>query len=230
MLKDVSRTYSGPATVVIGGATYDITGDVTVSFAKMRFQDVYEKPIVAGLGATYGLSPESEVFGSVRVVYARGRSNSGGGVSGAGTLNGTPISGDFTRTVTPSDYKSFGIDAGYRRFFPQGGAVTPYLGALVGVQTIDQMDIKHTVADVSSKARIYDASITPSVGLQVGVAYEAKTGASIGLETGLRYDGKRKDNDKDFGPSFRSINDTGGRFSIPVSLTGRIQLKPENLK
>lgn len=226
---EVTKSYSGSATFVINGSTVTING-VTVSSPKKRFEDVYEKPLIVGLGAAYGLSSDSEVFGGVRVVYARGKTSSGVTYSGTGTVNGTAASGGITSEIKPSDYKSFGVDAGYRRFFPQGGRITPYLGALVGVQTTDKTDIKETLLGASGKARVYDSSITPSVGLQVGITYGFENGGSIGVESGLRFDAKRKGYDKDIADDFSSINDTGGRLSIPVMFTGRIPLKPENLQ
>ena len=65
---------SASETIAVAGtfAGFAVSTNIGFSTDSREFDDVYDRPIVVGLGLNYGLSSSGEVFGTLRYVHAGG--------------------------------------------------------------------------------------------------------------------------------------------------------------
>jgi hypothetical protein len=225
--------------VVHGGVDFPIDGDVhkgaTVPIAdlgplnpalagtpgelrigKRSQKKVYDEGYSAGVELAYGLSDQSEVFGSVRHSWTgRGRTQVGNAFAPPTSPTPLPINATFGK------YKADNIELGYRQYFGSGG-LQPYGAIRAGIGFVDKINASFAIpaANIAiNNARFYKKSTTYSGGLDLGVSYDVGTNISLQAETGLRYQSKLNDDDTDIaGLGLAGINNTGSRLSVPITL------------
>jgi hypothetical protein len=69
----------------------------------------------------------------------------------------------------------------------------------------------------------YDDSTVPVFGGNVGVLLGGTNRLNVGIEAGIRYHGDLTDIEGLAGTGLENLNDTGSRWSVPVSAVFRIQ-------
>ncbi|MBB1059577.1 hypothetical protein [Marilutibacter spongiae] len=180
---------------------------------------IYDMATSLGLEMSYGLSDRAEVFGQIRQARAdEGRVQVGGAYVPA-LATELPVYGTF------SDYRALSIEFGYRHYFMAAGAARPYLAARLGATQTDAIDATFEIpaaAITIPDAAFYDKGWAVSGGLDVGVTIPVNDRFSITAETGVRYVGDLSDDDSAIGGlGLASINDTGSRVSVPVSVSAR---------
>ena len=114
---------------------------------------------------------------------------------------------------------------GYRYYFGTPGSARPFVAARLGATRTDGIratfeipDGGITIADVP----FYDSGWSATGGLDAGVIMPVGETFSVVLTGGVRYVADLKDNDSAIGGlGLASINDTGSRVSLPVTLSAR---------
>ncbi len=200
----------GPLNPALAG----VAGELRIE--KRSQKKVYKEGYNVGVELGYGLSDQSEIFGTVRHNWTgRGTLQVGNAVAPPTSTTLLPINATFGKQ------KSENIEVGYRQYFGSGG-LQPYGAIRGGIGLSSKVNANFVIPDASiaiNNARFYKKSTTFSGGLDLGLSYDLGPSFSIQAETGLRYQSKLKDDDTDLaGLGLATINDTGSRLSVPITL------------
>lgn len=184
------------------------TSDVTVE--KTTFNDVYGSALTTGFEASYAVTRFSEVFG--RLSY----STASGDTVTLGKIGTADLMASF------DDYKSYGLDVGYRYFFDlDNTGFTPYMGAAAGMRYVPGFGASlNTAGSDLGTLNLFDDSFVPTLGLDVGFLYPISRDFALGLETGIYYTFKLKDDDSSFANGSTNSNDNADRLYVPARLKG----------
>ena len=239
-LSNSGKVISGAAeSVTAAGNLFGGVVSATINFSAntQKFRDVYDRPLSAGLGGSYGLTNDSEVFGRFRYTTADARDFTALNVNAAVTFNGVAIlAGNGSLTGKMNDYNETLIDLGYRKFFRHDDMIKPFLldmikpflSGSVGFQRNNglDLDLSYRGVAVLNDVKLYKSSTVPSVALGIGAIYDIGGGASLGVETGYRWAGKIKENDASLtgGRSFEGINNNFRRYVVPLMISVRVPL------
>ena len=172
-----------------------------------------------GLEVGYGLSERSEVF-----LQARQNSADDGRVR-VGAAYVPALDTELDVFGHFSGYDAYTFEFGYRHFFGESGWARPFVAARLGATETDE--IKATFEIPAANILIPDAPFfekawAVSGGVEAGVQIPFTETFSMTLTGGVNYIGDLSDDDSAIaGLGLAAINDTGGRVSMPVSITGR---------
>jgi hypothetical protein len=136
-----------------------------------------------------------------------------------GTVATLPLFGLF------DDYKSFGMDFGYRQYF-SAARVRPYVGVSAGFARIDAIQSEFSVPAanvVLSNVKMYDSTLVPTVGASGGVQVNLSDRVALQGGVELKWHGDADDLDGLAGTGLEPINDESRRWSMPV--TGGITVR-----
>lgn len=133
-------------------------------------------------------------------------------------LLGVFASNDNEFAVNFDQYKDRVIEFGLRKYMATPKSVRQYFALVGGMKTVQPLSMNMRLPGGDVRARMYEQSRVPSVGLDFGFTFEFhKVGAY--LETGLRYQGRLKRTDEDLALyELDSINNTGWRAFMPLTL------------
>ncbi|WP_142126206.1 DUF3575 domain-containing protein [Pseudoxanthomonas sp. 3HH-4] len=124
-----------------------------------------------------------------------------------------------------SGYDPYTWEVGYRHFFRDGGRVRPFFAARLGATETDIIRATFEIPDAAitiSNAPFYEKGWALSGGLEAGVQIPFTERFSMKLAAGVNYiDNLSYDDSAIAGLGLATINDTGSRVSLPVSITGR---------
>jgi len=213
-----SLAFQGGTDLELGGDVHD-GGSGTVlslptSVEARSFGDVYDPSFRGQLEIGYGISPASELF--VRGTYYKMKSEK----VQVGTVAGLALQADF------ADYKEWGGEVGYRRYFQPEKAFKPYLGVLAGVRFVSELPSTFSVPAagvVLSDVPFYESSTVGVVGLDIGFSYDVSESLALGIETGPRYQTGLSDVEGLVGTGLEPINDVGSRWSMPIVASVRVR-------
>lgn len=182
-------------------------------------EDIYDMATGGGGEFTWGLSDRSEVFGQLRYVSASEGTVQVGDAF-VPLLNASlPVYGTF------SDYKAWSAEIGYRWYFMAPDYARPYVAARLGGTRTDEIRATFDIPDANiniANAPFYEEGWAVSAGIDLGVIIPFNDNFSVMAETGVRYTGDLKDDDSAIGGlGLASINDTGQRVSMPLTLALR---------
>lgn len=204
----------------LGPLNPDLAGiDAELRIGARGHDRIYDLATSYGGEFGYGLSDRSELFGQVRYTRADEGTLRVGGAFVPALNTELPVLGTF------SDYKSLGVEVGYRYYFMTSGYARPYIAGRLGATQTD--DIRATFVIPDADITIVDVPFTEkkwagSAGLDVGVNIPVSERFSISAETGLRYIADLSGDDSAIGGlGLGSINDAGKRISVPFTLIGR---------
>lgn len=225
-----------------GGADFTVDGDVHGGVDAPVPDLGALNPALAGVGATlqieardydavygelygikgeiaYGLSNQAETFFGLTYGWADGGRLQVGGAAVPALNTTLPVFGDF------DDYKSWGVEAGYRHFLATGGSFHPYVAGRASLQWVDKINATFTVPDANialRDVRFYEDSTIWGLGLDVGFLWQVSPAMAVGVESGIAYYDGLKGDDRDIGGlGLASINNDSERWSIPVKATLR---------
>lgn len=213
-----SVAFQGGTDLELGGDVHD-EGSGTVlalptSVEARSFGDVYDPSFRGQLEIGYGVSSASEVF--LRGTYYRMKSQT----LQVGTVAGLALQADF------ADYKEWGGEIGYRRYFQPEKAFKPYIGVLAGLRFVSELPSTFSVPAagvVLSDVPFYESSTVGVFGLDLGVSYDVSGRVALGIETGPRYQTGLSDLEGLAGTGLEPINDVGSRWSMPILATIRVR-------
>jgi hypothetical protein len=188
--------------------------DLQTQVEARSFGDVYDPGFRGQLEIGYGVSRASEVF--VRGTYYKMSSNT----LQVGTVAGLVLDADF------SEYKEWGGELGYRRYFRADKPFKLYVGGSAGLRFVSELPSTFSVPAagvVLNDVPFYDSSTVGVFGLDLGASYDLSPKVALGLETGPRYQTGLGDLDGLAGTGLETINDTGSRWSMPIVATLRLR-------
>ncbi|QCO68546.1 hypothetical protein E5843_13620 [Luteimonas yindakuii] len=180
---------------------------------------IYDQATTIGLEFGYGLSDSAEVFGSVRKTMAEEGSVQVGGAYVPALDTELPVYGTF------GDYEALSAELGYRHYFGTVGFARPFVGARIGATRTNGIRATFEIPDAGitiAGAPFYETGWSAIGGVDLGVVMPVSDTFSVTLASGVRYVGDLKDDDSAIGGlGLASINDTGSRLSVPVTLSAR---------
>jgi hypothetical protein len=156
----------------------------------------------------YGLDYNKEVFGT----FAYARANSKERVTGS--------SGGYPLHTRFSNQDAFDIEGGLRYYFLPEGPTRTYVAGVAGLRflqataaTIRVVELGLTISDVP----YFDTSTLFMFGTDAGVSRDMSDKVAIGAEIGVRFHGKPNAERIFEDPNLADLNDTGSRWSLPLS-------------
>lgn len=198
----------------LGGLNPALAGvSAELRIGARSFDDIYGETTSLGGELAYGVGPNAELFGSFRYQQAdEGRVQVGGAFVPA--LNTElPVFGTF------GELQSYALEAGYRRYFGEGG-FKPYVAGRLGVVRTDAINATFEIPDAAitiADAPFYDDTTSASIGVDVGVSFDLAEQVSLRAETGLRYVTSLDGDDTALSTlGLSSINEEGSRLETPV--------------
>lgn len=155
-----------------------------------------------------GLDYDKEVFAT----FAYGRYN--GTERIVGSVGGFPL---YTRF---SNADAFDIEGGLRYFFLPEGPIRTYAAGVLGVRFLQATDVTFRVPDLGltlNDLPYFDTSTLFIFGGDAGISRDMSDRIAIGGEVGLRFQPKPQPETLFEDPALQGVNDTGSRWSIPIS-------------
>ncbi|PHR61771.1 MAG: hypothetical protein COA47_05315 [Robiginitomaculum sp.] len=204
--------------------SFDTTG--TAQLLTTGYSDAYNEGLRYQAGISYALSDTVEVTASGNY------SKASGNIVGAGTAGVDPITAQF------SDLKSYGGEIGVRKYFRNktfatllSPAVSPYIGASVGVQQIEAANASLSSAGFGGigqpanfSTQLYADSTVPTAQLTIGAEWRASRNFAIGIESGIRYTGALNAGDGTLlALGFEEADSHAENLTIPITLRGRFK-------
>jgi outer membrane protein with beta-barrel domain len=127
-----------------------------------------------------------------------------------------------------SDYKSFGLDVGLRRYFLQSKTFRPYGEASIGLAWIDRIDVLLAAPRANltfDNTDFLDATAAFTWNLSFGALVPISDRVDAGLQLGLRHVGGMSPVDQFVGTGLEDINNDTARLSFPIRVTVRVRFK-----
>jgi hypothetical protein len=179
------------------------------------YEDVYGTGLHLRFGGGYLLNDLTEVTGTFTF-----QSLDADEVTPMGDIGVSNLYGRY------SDYQTFGLDVGLRRYVGLTSAVRAYAEGIVGVGFIDKTDLE-LVAPTANLFRdatdVYDQTEAFAAGANVGVQFQ--TGGHLGFfgQLGLRWMSGMAEIDDLQGTGLDDINDKSSRWTLPFVGGARIR-------
>jgi hypothetical protein len=128
-----------------------------------------------------------------------------------------------------SDYKSLGLDLGYRRYIPIN---TPnlrvYGEATLGAAFIDNINVQFAAPQsnlVFTSTDFYDQTAALTWGINGGVLFRVAEQVDLNAQIGLRHVSGLAEVDQLRGTGLEEINNDSGRLTFPIVVGVRFRLK-----
>jgi hypothetical protein len=179
------------------------------------YGDVYGTGLTFKFGGGYVLNPESEV----RAVFTLQSADAN--LVRLGDLGPSSLYGQY------SDYVSFGLDLGYRRYVPLTNTRARVYGeATLGLAFIDEINVvlsapqSNTILDETD---FYDRTSAFTWGLNFGVLFPVASKIDLNAQFGLRHVSGLSEVDQLVGTGLESINDDSGRLTFPIVIGVRFR-------
>ena len=119
-----------------------------------------------------------------------------------------------------SDYKTVGLDFGYRRYVPVTDTrLRAYGEATVGVAFVDEINVELAAPQTNlifDATDFYDSTAAFTWGLNIGVLFPITTNLDLNAQVGLRSTSGLSEVDQFVGTGLDEINDDSGRLTFPI--------------
>jgi hypothetical protein len=178
----------------------------TVAVVPHTYSDVYGNSIDWHFGGGYALNADSEIHGAF--IYQSTSAN----LVRLGDIGPSSLYGQF------SDYKSWALDVGYRRYLALTNARV-YVEGTIGIADVQRINVVFAAPQsnlITQNGDFYDgtAAFTWSVG--VGILFPIAKQVDFNAQLGLRHVGGLADVDQFVGTSLSAINNDSSRLSFPI--------------
>jgi hypothetical protein len=192
---------------VINEETGRINGTPTV-FVEQGYGNHFSDALRVRVMGNFGLDYNKEAF----VTFAYNKMNATERVTGS--TGGYPL---YTRFGNTS---ALDVEGGLRYYFRPEGPTKTYVAGVAGLRfaedvgaTIRVLELGLTLTDL----QYWESSTMFLVGADTGVSHDLSDTIAIGAEIGLRYQPKPSPAPILEGTGLENINDTGSRWSLPIS-------------
>jgi hypothetical protein len=159
-------------------------------------------------GGAYGLDYNKEAFAT----FAYGRFN--GTERIVGSVGGYPL---YTRL---SNADAFDIEGGLRYYFLPEGPTRTYAAGVIGLRFLQSTDVTLRVPELGltfADLPYFESSTLFIFGGDAGISQDVSDRVALGAEVGLRFQPKPGAAELFEDPNLQGVNDTGSRWSIPIS-------------
>jgi hypothetical protein len=197
----------GLAGNVIEEAVGTIEGTPAV-FVEQSYGNHYSDSMRLRFIGSYGLDYNKEAF----VSFAYGRFNGTERITGS--VGGFPL---YTRF---SNGDAFDFEGGLRYYFLPEGPTRTYAAGVIGLRFLQSTDVTVNVRELGltfADVPYFEGSTLFILGGDAGVSRDLSDRLAIGAELGLRFHGKPGAEQVFADPNLAGVNDTGSRWSIPIS-------------
>lgn len=170
-----------------------------------HFSDALRLRFTGSLGLDYN----KEVFAT----FAYGKFN--GTHRLVGSVSGYPLMARL------SNADAFDIEGGLRYYLRPEGPIRTYIAGAAGLRFLQATDVTFSVVEVGlalDNLPYFKGSALFIFGGDTGVSYDVSDRIALGVELGLRYQGKPGAEPLFADPNLREVNDTGSRWSLPISV------------
>jgi hypothetical protein len=170
-----------------------------------HFSDALKLRFTGSLGIDYN----KEVFAT----FAYGKYN--GTERIVGSVSGYPL------LARLSNADAFDIEGGLRYYLRPEGPIRTYVAGAAGLRFLQATDVTFRVVEVGltlANLPYFKGSPLLIFGGDAGVSYDVSDTIALGVELGLRYQGKPGAEPLFADPQLRGVNDTGSRWSLPISV------------
>jgi hypothetical protein len=119
-----------------------------------------------------------------------------------------------------SNVDAFDIEGGLRYYLKPEGPIRTYVAGAVGLRFLQATDATFRVVEVGltlANQPYFKSSTLFIFGGDAGVSYDLSDRTAVGIELGLRYQGKPGAEQLFADPNLKGVNDTGSRWSLPMS-------------
>ncbi len=191
------------------------------------WNDTHDNGYRVALRGAVEVAPRTEA--SLTVAYAEANARENVVVGSAGV---DPIIASF------DDYERLDLEFGLRRYIGDERTLwhprlRPFVSGSVGVSRIAEIDaqfqsdgfIPLAIGDANGafSSEFYDETYLANASAMVGAQWRLTDAAAVELETGVRYHGRPDEDDATLSLiNLETINDSGSRLVIPVTLRGRV--------
>jgi len=137
-----------------------------------------------------------------------------------GSVSGYPL---FTRL---SNADAFDLEGGLRYYLRPEGPLRTYVAGAIGLRVFHPIDATFRVPAVGltlANLPYWQGSTLFIFGGDAGVSYDVSDTASVGIELGIRHQGKPGAEPLFADPQLAGVNDTGSRWSLPVSIFVKVR-------
>ncbi|ATD67529.1 MULTISPECIES: hypothetical protein [Luteimonas] len=180
---------------------------------------IYDNALAYGLEVGYAFDDRREIYGQVRQTRADGGRALVGYAFVPALSAELPIYGSF------SEYEALSAQVGYRYYFGTPDTARPFIDGYLGATRTHQISATFDIpaGGISiPNAPFYESGWAATGGANVGVIVPLGETFSMTLSGGVRYVSNLTDDDSALGGlELSSINDTGKRVSVPITLSGR---------
>ena len=179
------------------------------------YGDVYGTGIDFHFGGGYTLDDQSELRGLFTYQSADAD------LARFGDIGPSSLYGQY------SDYKSFGLDVGYRRYFGTADRDwRPFGEAMIGAAFIDRIDVEFAAPTSNmtlNQTDFYDSTAAFTWRLNFGVLFRMADRLDLSAEMGLRHVGGLSEVDQLTATGLEEINNDTARLTFPVALGVRFR-------
>jgi hypothetical protein len=180
--------------------------NTAVVITKNRYDDVYDKGLHLRFGGGYMLKEDVEVratftFQSADADLAR-----------MGEYGASPLYAQF------SDYQSFALDVGLRKYYSVSRSVRVYGDGTIGLGFIDKIDVTLVApaVNLSREANdFYDQTAAVALAGNAGILFRTGERTGIFMQTGLRWVSGMSEVDDLENTGLNRINDQSARWTMP---------------
>ena len=187
----------------------------TVAVVPHTYGDVYGNSIDWHFGGGYTLSADSEIHGAF--IYQSTAAN----LVRLGDFGPSSLYGQF------SDYKSWALDVGYRRYVPVSGARV-YAEGTIGIADIHRINVVFAAPQsnlITENGDFYDGTAAFTWSVAGGVLFPIAQQVDLSAQIGLRHVGGLANVDQFVGTSLAAINNDSARLSFPIIVGVRFRLR-----
>jgi hypothetical protein len=128
-----------------------------------------------------------------------------------------------------SDYKSFSLDFGYRRYVPLPiQKLRVYGEATIGVAIIDRINVQFAAPQanlVFQSTDFYDGTAAFTLGISGGVLFPITDRIDLNAQLGLRHVSGLSEVDQFVGTGLETINSDTSRLTFPITVGLRFRFK-----
>ena len=181
--------------------------DQTVVITKNTYEDVYGAGLHIRFGGGYMIDEVSEL----RATFSFQSLDAD--LTPMGDIGVSRLYGQYT------DYQTFGLDVGLRRYAEASSAVRAYAEGTIGLGFVDKTDVTLVApsANLSGKANdFYDQTAAFTLGGNLGVLVQTGERTGVFVQGGLRWVSGMAEIDSLVGTSLETINDNSARWMVPV--------------
>src|SRR5262245_19660394 len=170
-----------------------------------HFSDALRLRFTGGLGLDYN----KEVFAT----FAYGKYNGTHRI--VGSVSGYPLTARF------SNPDAFDIEAGLRYYLRPEGPIRTYVATTGGIRFLEATTVNFSLFEVGvslDNLPYFRRSTLLIGGGDAGVSYDVSDRFALGAELGLRYQSTPGAELLFADPKLRDVNNTGSRWSLPISV------------